>query len=377
MYRPTLRTDWSLIGLALLSLILFYFAQNSHRTIKASYYEEKIQAANEMQSMMNLVKNAYDEKGLNYNILDDPNKTGLIGKAVTSITTSRGILLDKQTAINPNLAAVYVELLKKSGVKKGNYVAVGITGSTPANNLALYAAMKVLEVKPVIITANSSSMFGANRENFTWLDIESYLLEKGAIDFKSSFASLGGNEDLGKGLTDIGLRNLEDSITRNGVNLIKGASLKANINLRMEAYNESIPKDTKYKAFVNIGSGLANVGSAINARLVRNGVNRKLAEKQFSSPGVMFDFAKKGIPVIHTFRIIPLAEEYDLPVAVDKSEKPIEIQKPGIGKIFSSEVQSITVIAICFVILLIAIILVVLFDRHDRKFAKNIVAHED
>jgi poly-gamma-glutamate system protein len=377
MYRPTLRTNWSLITLALLSLVLFYIAQNSHRTIKAAYYDQKIQAADEMQSMMTLIKTAYDEKGLNYNILDDPNKTGLIGKAVTSITTSRGILLDKQTAINPNLAAVYVELLKKAGVKKDNYVAVGITGSTPANNLALYAALKVVEAKPVVITANSSAMFGANRETFTWLDMESYLVEKGAVNFKSSYASLGGNEDLGKGLTDLGLANLENSITRNGVKLIKGNSLKANINLRKEAYQESLPDGEKYKAFVNIGSGLANVGSAINARLVKNGINRKLAEKQFSNPGIMFDFAKKGIPVIHTFRIIPLAQEYDLPVAVNKSEKPIEIQKPGVGKIFSSNVQSTLVIAICFIVLLLAITLVVLFDRHDRKFAKNIVAHED
>ncbi|MDP8231912.1 MAG: poly-gamma-glutamate system protein [Candidatus Zophobacter franzmannii] len=377
MYRPSLRTNWSLATLALLSLILFYFANNSRKTIKANYFDLKLQAAVEMEAMMAEIKSSYDAEGLQYNILDDPKRTGLIGKSVTSITSSRGLLRDKQTAINPNFAAVYVELLKKAGVKKGDYVAVGITGSTPASNLALYAALKVVEAKPVIITANSSAGYGANREEFTWLDMESRLFDRGMISFRSSFASIGGNEDTGKGMHDIGKENLGASIVRNNIALISGKTLSANINLRKEAYNEALPKKAKYRTFVNIGSGLANVGSAINAKLVRSGVNRRLAEKEFTNPGIMFDFAKKGIPVVHVFRIIPLAEKYDLPVAVGNSENPFEVPNPGVGKIFSSEVQNTLVIALCFIILLIAISLVVMFDRHDRKFAKNIVAHED
>ncbi len=377
MYRPSLRSNWSLAILAILSLVLFYFAQTSKKTIKTNHYNLKLKAANEMQTMMSVVKTAYESEDLNYNVLDDPHKTGLIGRKVTTITTSRGLLYDKQTAINPNFAAVYVEQLKQAKVKKDDYIAVGITGSTPAANLALYAALKVIEAKPIIITANGSAMYGANRENFTWLDIERVLNEKGLINFKSIYASFGGNDDRGKGLSDVGLENLANSITRNNVKLIHGKSLRENIELREKAYSNSLPEGTRYKAFVNIGSGLANVGSAINAKLVNNGVNRKLAEKEFSNPGVMFSFAKKGVPVIHTFRVRPLAEKYGMPVAVSKSEKPFEMQTPGEGEIFSSVINNPTVIAICFIVLLIAIAAVVVFDRHDRKFAKNIVAHED
>ncbi len=377
MYRPSLRSNWSLATLAILSLVLFYFAQTSKKTIKASHYDLKVKAANEMQSMMDVVKTAYESEELNYNVLDDPNKTGLIGRKVTTITTSRGLLYDKQTAINPNFAAIYVEQLKQARVKKGDYIAIGLTGSTPASNIALFAAIKVIGAKPVIITANGSAMYGANRENFTWLDIERFLNEKGLIDFKSSYASFGGNEDKGKGLSEVGLENLANSIVRNNVKLINGKNLRESIKLREEAYQNSIPEGKRFKAFVNIGSGLANVGSAVNAKLVKSGVNRKLAEKEFSNPGVMFSFAKKGIPVIHTYRAQPLAEKYEMPVAVSKSEKPFELQTPGEGMIFRSVVNNPFVIAICFVILLVSIIAVVAFDRHDRKFAKNIVAHED
>ncbi|HOD17882.1 MAG TPA: poly-gamma-glutamate system protein [Candidatus Cloacimonadota bacterium] len=367
MYRPSLKSNRSLIGLFILSIILFAIAQYSYRNIQAEYYEEKLQAAQLMNRFIETIRTELKSSGFQFDPINDPYATGLIGTKLSTITTSKGVLSEKQTALNPNLAAAYIQQLKDAGVKEGDYVAVGITGSNPGANLALYAAMSVLKVKPVIITALSSSMFGANRDNFTWLDIESILKKHNLIDFSSAYASLGGREDLGIGLSDSGIQYLKDAMSRNHVPLLSSSNLQENIDLRMKAYQEMLPAGEKYKLFINIGGSLANVGSNVNARLIPEGINRKLAEKNFEQQGVMMFFAKKNIPVLHNLRILNLAQKYDLPIA------PETLPKPGEGKIFSSRIHNTLITAICLFILVAAIVLVILFDRHDRHFMANLV----
>ena len=305
--------------------------------------------------------------GFKFDQLDDPLLTGLIGIKLSPTTTSKGVLSEKQTMLNPNLAAAFVEDLKKAGLQTGDYVAVGITGSNPGANLALYAAMSVLQVKPVIITALSSSTYGANREDMTWLDYEAILKKNNLIDFSTAYASFGGRDDLGIGLSDSGIQYLRDSMIRNKVPLLSGNSLNENIELRMKAYQEMLPRDKRYKLFINSGGALANVGSNVNARLVSEGINHKLAEKEFDQPGVMMMFAKKNVPVFHVLRYLNYAKKNNLPVAPDF------MPKPGDGKVFSSRIHNVLVTSICLFLLLAAIIAVIIFDRHDRHFMANLV----
>lgn len=367
MYRPNLKSGRSLIALFVLSIVLFLIANNSYKHIKADYYDEKVQASNLMMDYLNAIKQDLVSKNYQFDPIDDPLNTGLIGVKLSPITTSRGVLSEKQTALNPNMAAAYVQKLKDAKVKEGDYIAVGITGSNPGANLALYAAMSVLNVKPVVITALSSSMYGANRENLTWLDIETILKDKGLLTFSTSYASLGGRDDLGIGLSDSGVEYLRDAMRRNKVPYLSGNNLNENIELRYKAYNEMLPQDKRFKLFVNIGGGLANVGSNVNARLIPEGINRKLAEKEFEQVGVMMLFAKKNVPVLHILRIIRLAKEFDLPNSHDT------MPKPGVGKIFSNKIHNTLITSICLFLLLAAIITVIIFDRHDRHFMANMV----
>jgi poly-gamma-glutamate system protein len=55
----------------------------------------------------------------------------------TSLTTDAGNLEAKQTAINPNWAAVIVDLLQQANVKERDPVAVSFSGSFPALNIAV------------------------------------------------------------------------------------------------------------------------------------------------------------------------------------------------------------------------------------------------
>ena len=367
MYRPSLKSNRSLIILLLLAIILFYIAQTSYVQIKSDNYEVKIAASQLMKAAMDSLTAEINKRGIDIDPIDDPLQTGLIGMRLSSITTDRGLLSEKRAALNPNLAAIFVEELSQLKLMPGDYIAVGITGSNPAVNIALYSAIKVMGLNPEIIVALSSASYGANRPELTWLDMESILKEKGLFDFGSSYASLGGKEDLAIGLSDNGIKALRDAMQRNNVPFLIGNDLEDNIAIRMVAYEELLPEGERYKAFVNIGTGIANVGSEPNANLIPEGINRNLAEHNYENEGVMIKMAKNNVPVLHFRRILRWAKRYNLPTSFDT------MPKVGEGKMFVSRIHNQTVTIICLAILLIAIIVVIIFDRHDRQFMANIV----
>ncbi|HRY83883.1 MAG TPA: poly-gamma-glutamate system protein [Candidatus Cloacimonadota bacterium] len=367
MFRPSLKSGWSLTILFFVSLILFAIAQSSYIIVKTENYDTKVSASILMKTFMDSLKTEIVSRGIEIDPIDDPLKSGLIGTRVSSITTDKGLLSEKQAAINPNLAAVFVEEFTKLRLNPGDYIAVGSTGSNPAVNLALYAAIKTMRLKPVIITAVSSASYGANKEMMTWLDMEASLRRKKLIDFSSSYASLGGKEDLGIGLSDNGIKSLQEAMQRNVVPQIIGSDLKSNIETRMAAYQDYLPENTRFKAFVNIGAGLANVGSEPNAKLIPEGINHKLAERNYETEGVAMLMAKNNVPVLNFRRVLRWTKKYDLPSELT------QMPKAGEGKVFSSRVHNVWISAVCLLLLVIAVIIVIIFDRHDRRFMANIV----
>jgi poly-gamma-glutamate system protein len=367
MYRPSLKSGWSLILLFLLSVILFIIAHNSYVTIKADYYDLKVDAANQMAAFMDTLKAEQQRLGIPFDPINDPFQTGLVGSARSTITTDRGLLSEKQAAINPNLSAVFVEEFSRQGLREGDHIAVGTTGSNPSVNLALYAAIKAMKLRPSIIVALSSASYGANLEEYTWLDMEAVLRKKGLIDFGSEYASLGGKDDLGIGLSDQGIAALFAAMNRNGVDPILGSTLEDNVKIRNTVYSQLLPEGKRYKLFVNIGRGLGNVGSEPNANQIVEGMNPKLAEEQYVPEGVMMVMAKEGIPVFSLQHISRWINKYKL------QNNTGEMPKPAQGPAFSQKKHNVTVAAICLALLVAAIIAVIILDRHDRHFMANIV----
>lgn len=367
MYRPSLKSGWSLFLLFALAVILFVIAQRSYVNIKADYYEQKVEAANLMQAFIDSLKAEQETLAIPFDPINDPYQTGLIGEARSTITTDRGLIADKQMAINPNLSAIFVEEFSKAGLQPGDHIAVGITGSNPAVNLALYSAIKVLKLQPAIVVALSSAAYGANREEYTWLDMETILKRKGLLDFGSAYASLGGKDDLGIGLADDGIAALIRAMQRNGVSLLSGATLEENVQAREAIYAQLLPAGMRYKLFVNIGRGLANVGSEPNANQIPEGLNRKLAEEKFNPEGIMMVMARQNVPVFSIQHIARWIRKYKLQSSADKM--PI----PGKGPAFSLKKHNVIIAAICLALLLAAIVLVIIRDRTDRHFMANIV----
>ncbi len=115
----------------------------------------------------------------------DPAQTGLIGELLSPLTTNPGHLPAKQTSANPNFSAVIIHLLKRAGVKEGDKVAVGFSGSFPALNICVLAAIDTLKADPIVISSAGSSQWGANHPDFMWPDMEKLLHEKHVFPYRS------------------------------------------------------------------------------------------------------------------------------------------------------------------------------------------------
>ena len=342
--------------LALVSIILYVISEYSRIEVRAPYYEEKIAAAKTMRQALEVVLEHRAAKGVFNADLGDPLAAVMMGQKYSAITTEEGLLASKLTTLNPNFAGAIVEMLKQAGVEKGDQVAVAMTGSFPGLNLALFSACQVLGVEPVIITSLGSSSWGANEEDFTWLDMETLLWNKGLFSYKSVAATLGGGNDDGFGLSQLGISILKDAAQRNGVALLEEQDLNLNIKRRLLIYGDI----DQYKAYINIGGGIASLGHPANSDIIDPGFNYRLIPKNYPGIGVINHFGSK-VPVIHLSNIDRLIKKYNLPLA------PNPLPEAGVGSIFLKEKYDLRVTIVSLI--LIALMLGAVF-RLDRKLFK-------
>jgi len=294
-------------------------------------YKLKLKASRLTEKAFSAVKAARKERNIGINRELDPAGSGLIGVTVSHITSKAGHLPAKQTTINPNWGAVFVAMYRKAGLRNGDTVAFGVSGSFPALNIAALAACKAMGLKPIIISSLSSSMWGANHSRFTWLDFETILRDAEVLPIKSVAATFGGIEDRGIGIPKRGIRFITNAIARNEVPKLEGNSFKQMIHNRIKLY-ESEAEGSPIGAYVNIGGGIASVGSLTAKKRFRSGINRGTpAEAGLSQDGVMSHFLRKDVPVINIVRIKKLAGRYGLPWV------PVAIPNAGEGGVYRAK----------------------------------------
>jgi poly-gamma-glutamate system protein len=324
MYRPSIKSKRTLAFLAIIALVLFYISDRSQVEIEAPYHKEKIAAAEEMLGAMKVIQERRAAQGVFPEELGDPLAMILVGQSYSLTTTKEGLLSSKHTALNPNFAAVILDLLKAADVQKGDKIAVGMSGSFPGLNIALLAACKVIGAEPVIISSLGSSAWGANEDDFTWLDIEKTLRDAEVFPYKSVAASIGGGEDAGSGLSKKGRQLLRDAAVRCETPMIEAETLQKSIAERMRIFGAP----SSYKAYVNIGGGIASLGHTANADLIEPGFHHRLKPLNYPGIGVINLFGKETA-VIQLQNVEILRRRYDLPLA------PSPLPPVGIGKVFS------------------------------------------
>ncbi len=315
------------------------------------HYAEKMLAARKAQDALDVIRDASERRGIHLRAKTDPSASRLIGDVLSPITSGSGSLVSKQTSVNPNFAAVLVQWAKDLRIKSGDLVAVGVSGSFPSMNIAVYSALHELGIEPIIISSTAASQWGANDPNFTWLDMEAVLRKHGVFPYKSVAASLGGVGDDAIGLTKRGRRMLERAIERNEIPLLADIESKARkaapvdekvgiittslalvdqdrVRERMRVYYK-VAGDRPIKAYINVGGGTVSVGTKVGKRKFMPGINvRPPKGMKEMPPSVLGAFLELGVPGIHVTQIIDLAEEYGLEIA------PRITPEAGTGAVF-------------------------------------------
>jgi poly-gamma-glutamate system protein len=253
----------------------------------------------------------------------------MIGDASSPCDGLAGQLTAKQTTINPNFAAVAVELLQRAGAGEGDLVAVGCTGSLPALNTALFTAIEAIGAKPIIVHSAASSRFGANHPEMMWLDMEQVLRDEGLISFRTGVATLGGDGDLASGMSNEWQSLLAASLKRNGVAQMKVEELSHSIDARM-SYYDVLANGKKIRAYVNVGGGVASIAGETGSEVFGNGVTKKLPKSAAEIDCVATRFAKRGVPIINFNNGISLAKSFGLPIA------PQQIPTVGSGDMLNN-----------------------------------------
>ena len=347
-FIPVIQKTSTLVFLSLLALVcLFISLQN--RSIEISpLYDSKIKAANLMKQCLQSLKKSRLENSVFIDIENDPNETGLVGVPYSLITTDEGDLDAKLTTLDPNFSAVIVDLLFTAGLEKNDTIAVMLTGSMPGANIALLSACQVMGIHPIIISSIGASQWGANQVDFTWLDMEDILIQNKLINSRSVASSIGGRNDMGRLLSPLGRDLIIENIKNYDLPLIRENRLADNIKKRTDIYNEYHPID-KYDGVVNIGGGVASLGTSFNYRLIPPGiVNRSdIVDIDNSSgiEGAFSYFLKRNITGLHILNIKSIIENYNLPFA------PIPHPKIGEGVLYAKERYNLTIVFLCFLIL--------------------------
>ncbi len=344
------------------------------------YYAEKMLAARKAQEAFDTIAEASERKGLDLRLKTDPAGSRLIGQVLSPITSGSGSLVSKQTSANPNFAAVMVEWLKELRLKPGDVVAIGVSGSFPAMNVAAYSAIHELGLEPIIISSTAASQWGANDPSLTWLDMEAALRKAGVFPYKSVAASLGGVGDEAIGLSKRGRRMLERAIERNQIpplaepeeDLEEDIEEEPDVEVesaeqpsrslalvdedlvqeRMDVYYEAAG-DRPIKAYVNVGGGTVSVGTKVGKKKFHPGVNTRLPRGiEDAPPSVLGAFLETGVPGIHITQVIDLAERYGLEIA------PRATPEVGTGDIFEKRQPNRWLAGIVLAVILIALFVI-------------------
>lgn len=267
------------------------------------HVEELYEASLTMEKAMSVIS---QKRSATIDTNVDPNRTGLIGEEITEITTTAGDLESKRSTTNPDMAALICHLLIRVGVKRGDCVAIGASGSFPGLILATMSACKAIGAKPLVICSIGASQWGANQTDFTVLDLFKWLTELGFE--KPLLFSYGGADNKGTEFPEQIRNLLKEKAEQYGFVLYEGASFKDDLEYFYQTYLSNC--EGRMAAFVNIGGSLINVGRSSNA-VMQTGLIKdvKILDRE-SMMGLM---AEKRVPVLSLLNIRKLTTKYGLP----------------------------------------------------------------
>jgi poly-gamma-glutamate system protein len=284
------------------------------------------QAVHDAVRGQQVIRQARATRGLPFSS-GDRLRTGMVGVESSPITTELGSAPSKRTSTDPLFAAAVVDMLYRAGVRPGDVVAAGKTGSFPALDLDVAVAVEAMGATPVTISSVGASQWGANDPALGWLEMERVLLDAGVIHHRSLEVAPGGTEVVG------GVESPEDASRRSlagasGLPVIPVMPLDEEVAYRMEVYRLAAGSQT-IRAFVNVGASAADLGAGTSGdTVVEPGLSRpNLSGFQVARLGVVGQMAARGVPIVNLLDVSRLAQTYGIPW--DPTARPAAHDLPG------------------------------------------------
>ena len=234
----------------------------------------------------------------------------LTGPEYTLITTTLAPYRAKLLSRQPDFAAVAAGWLTEAGIGPGSRVAVNLSGSFPALNIAVLSAVKAVGAEPVITSSVGASTWGATDPEFTWLDMERQLIRAGLWPWRSLAASAGGVGDRGGGLLPEGKTLADAAIRRNEVVPMESSTLREAINRRLDLYR--VPDGALPRGLINVGGGHVIFGESGHRSPLPQGLNHGYHPLLSAHDGLAAAFLQSNRPVIHFLNISQIAAQYGI-----------------------------------------------------------------
>jgi len=271
----------------------------------------------------------------------DPYLTGLIGAESSMLTTTIGDIVAKRTATSTAFAALFVRYFHELGLRPGDRIAIGASGSFPGILLAVLSACAETGVEPVLITSLGASEYGANIEGLSNAEMMALCRDAGVLPYMPAAISPGGDGD--RGISSLYRLEPSDDLARYArrtarnlhVPFIGGESFEASFLSHLEVYEKAGP----IRVFVNIGGADVNIGTGQVSLTRKPGLTLPSARKSRAQPtkessagvtttegafvdadeGLLGYYLARGVPVIHFLNIKGLALQSG--IAVDGNPK--------------------------------------------------------
>ena len=345
---------------AILLVVAVLVTLSTPTKTKNRYYDEQIEAANLAKIAMEEIKNKKIEMGITFP-KEDIYNSGMLGEWFSDITTTSGMIGAKRTAINPDFAAVYIDMFKDVGLKKGDEIALVMSGSFPTLNISAMAAVQVYGLKACIMSSIGASTYGANDVNFTFFDMAEHLYNKGIFTNRIDYVSFGGANDDGYEFPEDVRESILQRIKNSGIEFLCESDFEKNIEDRTKKILKECPN---IKLLISVGGtliamGEGDTGSSLYRGLVTPSYLNTNKEVKNGKLGLMDTFLDRDVPIVQMLNIKGIALDYG--IAYD----PVVIPEIGTSDAYY-EVKYNIVVPIISIIITIGLLVFYFVYRKNR-----------
>lgn len=327
----------------LAGIIVMLFTVSSQRN---SYADVQYLAAVRMKAAEEYIKQEILSLGIPIEP-EDINQTGLLGPEFTQLTTTPGNPDAKRTSLVPDFAAAMVKWFHEAGLKEGDVIAVGSSGSFPGFLIACLCAATEMGLESRVICSLGASMHGATRPEYNIFDILNALDEGGFATFELLAVSPGGGNDQGGGILEgilyTGTRDLSMKLCEDvGVRVLYYDDLEENIQERFRLYGDDID------LFVSIGGASPNCGtSAYTLSFPQGLVLDPPPIPNVRERGLGYEYAARGVPVLNLLNVKLLAQENG--IVYDA----VPLPEPGTSGVYESSDYNVPVAVAAIILAMI------------------------